>query len=185
VLSIDYFAFRKGRTYGTIVVDLERHRVVDLLLDRSADSVATWLAERPGAEVVSRDRGGDYAEGARRGAPEAIQVADRFHLLRNLGDVTRRVLQRHASAVQRLPAPSPSAYGLSRLRWDREVSREKTRGAMRERFEQIHALATKGLSKEAIARQLGVNRQTVYEYLRLREPLERRPISRSVSALTP
>lgn len=66
VLSIDYFAFRKGRTYGTIVVDLERHRVVDLLPDRSADSVATWLAEHPGAEVVSRDRGGDYGSAARR-----------------------------------------------------------------------------------------------------------------------
>ena len=99
--------------------------------------------------------------------------------------MTRRVLQRHASAVQRLPVPGPSAYGLSRLRWDREVSREKTRAAMRERFEQIHALATKGLSNEAIARQLGVNRQTVYEYLRLRELRTRHPISRSVSALAP
>lgn len=88
VLSIDDFAFRKERTYGTIVVDLERHRVVELLPDRTADSVATWLAEHPGAEVVSRDRGGEYAEGAKRGAPEAIQVTDRFHLLRNLGDVT-------------------------------------------------------------------------------------------------
>jgi transposase len=185
VLSIDDFAFRKGRTYGTIFVDLERHRVVDLLPDRSADSVATWLKEHPGAEVVSRDRGGEYAEGAKRGAPEAVQVADRFHLLRNAGDVTRRVLQCHASVVQRLPAPSPSQYGLSRLRWDREVSRERTRAALRERFEQIHALAAKGLSKEAISRYLGVNRQTVYKYLGLRAPPERRPIPRTISALTP
>lgn len=185
VLSVDDFAFRKGRTYGTIFVDLERHRVVDLLPDRSADSVATWLKEHPGVEIVSRDRGGEYAEGARRGAPEAIQVADRFHLLRNLGDVTRRVLQRHASEVQRLPAPGPSQYGLSRLRWDREVSREQTRAAMRKRFEAIHGLAAKGLSKEAIARELSVNRQTVYKYLRLKAPPERRPISRTGSALMP
>jgi transposase len=185
VLSIDDFAFRRGRTYGTIIVDLERHRVVDLLPDRSADSVATWLDEHPGAEVISRDRGGEYAEGAKRGAREAIQVADRFHLLRNAGEVTRRVLQRHASVVQRLPAPGPSHYGLSRLRWDREVSREKTRAAMRERFEQIHALAAKGLSKQAIARELDINHQTVYKYLRLRDPPERRPLFRATSALTP
>lgn len=185
VRSIDDFAFRKGRTYGTIVVDLERHRVVDLLPDRSADSVATWLAEHPGAEVVSRDRGGEYAEGAKRGAPEAVQVADRFHLLRNVGDVTRRVLQRHASVVQRLPAPGPSPHGLSRLRLDREASREQTRVTMRERFEQIHALAAKGRSKEAIARELQVNRQTVYKYLRLKAPPERRHTSRAVSALVP
>jgi transposase len=166
-------------------VDLERHRVVDLLPERSADSVAAWLQQHPGAEVISRDRGGEYAEGAKRGAPEAVQVADRFHLLRNAGDVTRRVLQRHASVIQRLPAPGPSRYGLSRLRWDREVSREQTRTAMRERFEQIHALAAEGLSKEAIARQLGINRQTVYKYLRLTAPPERRPLSRTGSALTP
>jgi DNA-binding CsgD family transcriptional regulator len=166
-------------------VDLERHRVVDLLPDRSADSVGPWLAEHPGTEVVSRDRGGEYAEGAKRGAPEAIPVADRFHLLRNAGDGTRRVLQRHASLVQRLPAPDASEYGLSRLRLDREVSREQTRAAMRERFEQIHARAAQGLSKEALARRLGVNRQTVYKYLRLPAPPERRHRSRVVSALTP
>jgi transposase len=185
VLSLDDFAFRKGRTYGTILVDLEQHRVVDLLPDRSADSVATWLKAHPGVRVVSRDRGGEYAEGARRGAPDAVQVADRFHLLRNLGDVTRRVLQRHASAVQRLPAPGPSQHGLSRLRLDREASREQTRATMRERFGQIHALAGEGMNKEAIARQLSLNRQTVYKYLALTAPPERRMTSHTVSALAP
>ena len=185
VLSVDDFAFRRGRTYGTIVVDLERHRAVDLLPDRSADSVASWLADHPGVRIVSRDRGSEYAEGAQRGAPEAIQVADRFHLVRNAGDGTRRVLQRQARVVQRLPAPTPSQYGLSRLRWDREVSREQTRAAMQERFEQIHALAAQGLSKAAIARELGVNWQTVAKYLRLQEPPERRHNVRAVSALTP
>jgi transposase len=185
VLSVDDFAFRKGRTYGTVVVDLERHQVVDLLPDRSADSVAEWLREHPGVQVVSRDRGGEYADGAKRGAPEAIQVADRFHLLRNLGDVTRRVLQRHASVVQRLPAPSPSTHRLSRLRLDREAAREQTRATMRERFTQIHALAAAGLSKEAIAKRLGLNRKTVYKYLALRAPPERRHGWRQGSALAP
>lgn len=185
VLSIDDFAFRRGRTYGTIVVDLEHHRVIDVLSDRSADSVAAWLQQHPGVDVVSRDRSGEYAEGTRRGAPEATQVADRFHLLRNLGDVTHRVLQRHASTVQRLPAPGSSPHGLSRIRLDREGSREQTRAAMRTRFEQIHALAAEGLSKEAIAKRLGLNRQTVYKYLRLTAPPERRHASRAVSAVAP
>jgi len=185
VLSVDDFALRKGRTYGTMVVDLEQHRVVDLLPERSADAVATWLNAHPGVQIVSRDRGGEYAEGAKRGAPEALQVADRFHLLRNLGDVTRRVLQRHAALVQRLPAPSPSPHGLSRLRLDREGAREATRARMRQRFEQIHDLAGSGMSKEAIARQLSLNRQTVYKYLALPAPPERHHAGPTVSALAP
>lgn len=185
VLSVDDCALRKGRTYGTIVVDLEQHRVVDLLPERSADAVATWLRAHPGVQIVSRDRGGEYAEGAKRGAPEALQVADRFHLLRNLGDVTRRVLQRHAALVQRLPAPGPSPRGLSRLRLDREAARDATRARMRERFEQIHALAGMGMSKEAIARQLSLNRQTVYKYLALPAPPERHHACPTASALSP
>jgi len=188
VLSVDDFAFRKGRTYGTILVDLERHRVVDLLPDRSADGVATWLRDHPGVQIVSRDRGGEYAEGVARGAPTAIQVADRFHLLRNAGDVTRRVLQRQAALVQRLPAPGPSPYWLSRLRLDREASREQARATMRERFEQIRALAAAGMSMETIAQRLDLNWKTVAKYLALSTPPQRRhgaQTARAVSALAP
>jgi transposase len=185
VLSVDDFAFRKGRTYGTILVDLERHRVVDLLPDRSADAVATWLRDHPGVQIVSRDRGGEYAEGVKRGAPAAVQVADRFHLLRNAGDVTRRVLQRHAAVVQRLPTPGAAAHGLSRLRLDRDASREQTQATMRERFEQAHALAAAGMSKDAIAQRLGLNRKTVYKYLSLQSSPQRRHTSHSVSAVAP
>jgi len=127
VLSIDDFAFRSGRTYGTIVVDLERHQVVDLLPDRSAQSVEDWLVEHPGSEIISRDRGGEYAAGARRGAPGAVQVADRFHVIRNLGDVVLRVLQRHAALIKRLPAPGPARLDLARRRSDRERSKDRTK----------------------------------------------------------
>lgn len=185
ILSIDDFAFRKGSAYGTIVVDLERHRVVDLLPDRSAESVRSWLVEHGGSEIISRDRGGEYAEGARRGAPEAMQIADRFHVIRNLGDVVRRVLQRHATVIKRVPAPGPLELGLARRRLDRETSKDRTRTMMRERFEQIHALAAEGLTKNAIARHLGLNRKTVYTYLALAAPPERRHISRQGSALAP
>lgn len=84
ILGVDGWAWRKGQRFGTILVDLERRRVVDLLPDRSADSLATWLRAHPEVTVISRDRQGLYAEGARRGAPQAVQVADRFHLLQNL-----------------------------------------------------------------------------------------------------
>ncbi len=100
VLGVDEWAWKKGQTYGTVLVDLERHCVVDLLPDRSAESLATWLQTHPGVEIVSRDRASVYADGIRQGAPDAIQVADRWHLLKNLGEALTRVLERHAPAVR-------------------------------------------------------------------------------------
>jgi len=94
VVGIDDWAWRKGQSYGTILVDLERRTVIDLLPDRSAASAAAWLALHPGIEIVSRDRCGLYADAARRGAPKARQVADRFPLLQNLREAIARQLSR-------------------------------------------------------------------------------------------
>jgi transposase len=108
-LGIDDFALRKGRVYGTILVDLERHRPVDLLPERTAETVATWLHDHPGVDIIARDRAQDYARGAAAGAPEAIQVADRFHLLCNLHEVLTRYLQRMTPALRRVLAHAATA----------------------------------------------------------------------------
>ncbi len=173
ILSVDDFAFRRGRTYGSILVDLERHRAVDLLPDRSTKTFATWLMAHPGVAVVSRDRSGEYAEGARQGAPDAIQVADRFHLLRNLHDVALRVFKRHARHLAQVVAPGASQQTLTRLRLDREASKAQTCGERHARFTDIHHMASMGMNRSAIARELGVHRHTVQKYLAHDSPPER------------
>jgi transposase len=97
---VDEWAKRKGQSYGTILVDLEAHRPVDLLPDKSAESFAKWLREHPGVEIISRDRGKEYIKGATEGAPEAIQVADRYHLLTNLRDTLKRLLESNRACLK-------------------------------------------------------------------------------------
>lgn len=97
VLGVDDFAFRRSSSYGTILVDLERRRPIDLLPDRESESLAKWLAIHPEVEIISRDRSKAYAEGAAKGAPNAVQVADRWHLIKNLGEYLERLLLRHHS----------------------------------------------------------------------------------------
>src|SRR5579875_644736 len=94
VSGVDDWANRRGRTYGTILVNLETQEAIDLLPDRTAETLATWLRQHPEVEIVSRDRGGAYADGARQGAPQARQVADRFHLVKNVTDSLERYLAR-------------------------------------------------------------------------------------------
>lgn len=98
VVGIDDWSWRKGHRYGTIICDLERHCPIDVLADRSADSVEAWFKAHPGVEIISRDRATAYAEGARKGAPQAIQVADRWHLLGNLEEALEDLLAPHLAA---------------------------------------------------------------------------------------
>src|SRR5437763_11498374 len=93
-VGIDDFAFRRGYRFGTILVNLESHHVVDLLPDRQAETAARWMRQQPDLAVISRDRGGEYASAAREGAPHAIQCADRFHIVKNLTEAVQVLLAR-------------------------------------------------------------------------------------------
>jgi transposase len=185
VLSVDDFAFRRGTRYGTVLVDLERHALVDVLPDRSADTFARWLGEHPGVEVVSRDRGGEYAEAARRVVPHAVQVADRFHLLKNLRDVVSRIFRQHADVLELVPTPAVHLQRLTNLRLDREASKKRTREQTKNLFDSIHALSKKGIKNAQVARELGIHRHTVEKYLAFKTPPQRRHFTKKVSAIAP
>jgi transposase len=103
-VGIDDFAWKRGKRYGTVIIDLETHRLIDLLSDREAESVKQWLLAHPEIEIISRDRAGAYAEGASQGAPQALQIADKWHLCKNLGDAVETYLSR--KKVQLPPVPS-------------------------------------------------------------------------------
>ncbi|WST35540.1 ISL3 family transposase (plasmid) [Streptomyces sp. NBC_01166] len=165
VVGVDEYATRKGRHYGTVLVDVESRRPVDLLPDREASSLAAWLAKRPGVEVVCRDRAPFFAEGATAGAPQAVQVADRWHLWHNLSEAAERCVADHRGCLQVLapdsaqPAPEPEKFeDLSGSPWPRGH-----RFADRTRVNQatVHELLATGLSRRAIDRQLRMTYRTV------------------------
>jgi transposase len=174
VLGVDDWAWKKGHRYGTILCDLEAGRVVDLLPDREVGTVATWLQEHPGTEIVSRDRASAYAKATRRACPEAIQIADRWHLLRNLSEALRNALEPHrrtmmqaAKAIQRsssLEILNPVAVPADPVQTF-AVKHEK-RQRRHDLYEQMRALMENGVSQSDIARQLDLSLRTVQRWNR-------------------
>lgn len=167
VLGVDDFATRRGHTYGTILVDMDSRQPIDVLPDRLAETFTEWLRAHPGAEVICRDRGGSYAEGARLGAPNAIQVADRFHLLYNLTDAVDRVVRAHRKCLVEQPAadavaqPPPSTQLASP-----DVVEGPRAQLTRQRWTEVHALWDKGIGTTAIGRALNLDHKTVLRYAR-------------------
>ena len=179
VLGVDDFALRKRHTYGTILVDLERRQPVALLPDRTGETVAQWLREHPGVEVIARDRSRAYAEGARQGASAAIQVADRFHVLQNLREALDHVFTTYPQAFdavnaleRRQPVVLPDGVGAGPVPPPVETStpaqqRAGHRQARRQALHtQVWALHHQGWTAPAIAQHVGLSLRTVQRDLR-------------------
>ena len=168
VLGVDDFAFRKGHTYGTILCDLERRKPIDLLPERSKESFRDWLMQNPGIKIISRDRGVYYSRGGAEGAPQALHVADRWHLLSNLRDAVVRWLGRCSKGWQAIVRPLPtdertqenkakptSSEQLSQLRRERRLKR----------YHESRELYQQGLDYRQIGHLLGIHAVTVRKFV--------------------
>lgn len=174
-VGVDEFSLRRGSSYGTLLVNMERHRPIDVVEDRRAAPLAHWLSAHPGIRVLARDRVGAYALAGRTAAPNTLQVADRFHLVRNVGDAFKELLRSRrwslpdcggepatGSGAQQAALPTASLEGptrkpqptpLKRSRWEAGQKRKDT-----------------GQSIKGIAMELGINRKTVRKYLAADRP---------------
>ena len=177
-LGIDDFSFRRGRTFGTVLVDLDTHQVIDLLPDRQTETAAAWMQAHKEITYVSRDRGAEYASAASRGAPQAAQVADRFHVAKNLSedvaDLLARILTEVNATLEGEEVEPETAQGESRVsveEWrptpGEQIKRMiSTHRAEREaRYQHVESLQKQGLASKEIARRLGVSERTVRHWL--------------------
>jgi len=168
VLGVDDCALRRGRTYGTILVNLETHRPIDLLAERTAEAFSQWLREHPGVQIISRDRSTEYARGASEGAPLAQQVADRWHILKNLREAVERALKRlHAGLIEKQAAQSDHLTPRhKRRRSQTEIASSRVARLRRQaRYAEAVGLYQQGVSILEIAEQLRMSRTTVRSFV--------------------
>jgi len=188
ILGVDDWAIRKGKTYGTILIDLETRRPVDLLNERSTEALAKWLQAHPGVKIISRDRSNEYAKGATIGAPDAIQVADRFHLVKNLRETLELFLDQNRHCLRAAGEVRAQTQVLIEQKMAELAEKEliplhrkgqsPTKAAKKsqiirqnrlEKYKKVMELHLQGMKVRAIARQLGLHRSTVQRYVRAGE----------------
>lgn len=183
VVGIDDWSWRRSWRYGTMIVDLERRSVVDLLEHRSVASTVQWLEQHPSIDIVSRDRCGIYAQAAREGAPQALQVADRFHLVQNLRSAIEEQMSLSGRATGRralLPDNSTGSeqddliqdYPHVEAKHRRQV-RHAHRQSRQAVFEMVHSLRKEGLSCSEIAHRTGYGRRSIAKWLTFDKPPDR------------
>jgi len=197
IIGLDDWAWRKGQRYGTLVVDLQRGCPIDVLEDRAAETVATWLQAHPDVTIVARDRAEAYAAGIRQGAPEATQVADRFHLLKNLAAALQEVFNAHHREIDQLnhvphnkpslqendSVPVPTERPVPMTKAQQQIAHNRAKRVVE--YEQAHALHQQGWTMKAIATHMGRHHRTVKKYLEASTFPERPPRRRPASILDP
>lgn len=195
MLGVDDLALRRRRTYGTLLVDLERHQVVDVLKERTAEDLADWLRTYRGVGVISRDRSTEYTRGATEEAPNAVQIAGRWHLLQNLYQALERLLSRLVSQLRdfALPPVSEEAEAteqasiprqrLRALSPSEQAAREAGHVRRYARYQAVRALHAQGVSLPQIAERLHLRRATVRKFVAADEFLELAPHRRTPSVL--
>ncbi|WP_419805934.1 transposase [Terriglobus sp.] len=157
----------EGHRYGTILCDLERGKVIDLLPTRDTAAVAAWLVQHPTVEIVSRDRASSFADAIRRGAPGAVQVADRWHLLHNLFEVLARSLERHRPALRAVGEAMSSSSAVTAPVEKPTLAAERAHEKRERRlqlYEEVATLIRNGASQSEASRRLGVSLRTVQRW---------------------
>lgn len=189
VVGIDDWAFKRSTSYGTLIVDLEQHRPIELLPDRTAETVAAWLKLHPEIEFVTRDRSTEFARGIRLGAPQARQVADRWHLLKNLNELLERILATLRVELSQFLAQfsqpdEPTVRRIEKRSKNEQNLRQARRAKRLARYEQVRALHAQGVKIKPIAQQLKLSRTTVRQFVKAESYPETAPHLRR-GALTP
>jgi transposase len=187
ILGVDDFSFCRRRTYGTILIDLERKVPIEILPDRDGPTLTKWLVEHPGVEIISRDRGGPYADGAKAGAPEAQQVADRWHLLANLSEALKPFFLRKQAHLKALVTPPCETFSEEEVEqlppwYEGHGTYTKKQKAISnahhqahvDLYRRVHEMRRQGAALQLIARQVGLSRTTVNKYLSMEQPPERK-----------
>ena len=173
VIGIDEWAYRRGHRYGTLIVDLERQRPIAVLPDRQPATVAAWLRAQPQLRIVCRDRAGGFAQAAAQGAPQAIQVVDRWHLGKNLVAALEKFLLNKRTVLKEAHADptEPTPVSITTLRSPAEIAAGQLRHQrLVDIYHRVHELVTEGVNVAQIANQLQISRRTVYRYAAMTTP---------------